>query len=166
MLSKHIHENSELAKQAGFANIFLKVMPELTYLFQSALVQEVAYNSMLEADRSRLHLAVGETLENLYPDQLASLDLATRLGQHFFAAGDAPRAFKYYSLAGDAALTSYANLEAESRYRKAFSLARSDSERAPVLFGLGKALVGQSRSEESIQVWRQGIDIDQTAIVP
>ncbi|GAH16910.1 unnamed protein product, partial [marine sediment metagenome] len=120
------------------------------------------YNSLLEADRKRLHQAVGEALEDLYADQLASLDLAPILGQHFFAAGDAPRAFKYYSLAGDAALASYANREAESRYRKALTLARSDSERAPLLFGLGQALDGQSRSEESIQIWREGIDIHRT----
>ena len=139
-----------------------QVTPELTYVFQSALVQEVAYNSLLEADRRRLHQAVGEALEDLYADQLASLDLAPRLGQHFFAAGDTPRAFKYYSLAGDAALASYANREAESHYRKALTLARSDSERAPLLFGLGQALDGQSRSEESIQIWREGIDIHRT----
>jgi len=139
-----------------------QVTPELTYVFQSALVQEVAYNSLLEADRSRLHQAVGEALEVLYPDQLDSLDLAPRLGQHFFAAGDTPRAFKYYSLAGDAALASYANREAENRYRKALTMAQSDSERATLLFGLGKALTGQSRSEESIQTWREGIDIHRT----
>ncbi|HSF83412.1 MAG TPA: SpoIIE family protein phosphatase [Anaerolineales bacterium] len=136
-----------------------QVAPELTYVFQSALVQEVAYNSLLEADRSRLHQAVGEALEILYPDQLDSLDLAPRLAQHFFAAGDTRRAFKYYSLAGDAALASYANREAESRYRKALSMAQSDSERATLLFGLGMALYGQSRAEESIQIWREGIDI-------
>jgi len=139
-----------------------QVTPELTYVFQSALVQEVVYNSLLEADRRRLHQAVGEALEDLYPDQLASLDLAPRLGQHFYAAGDDSRAFRYYSLAGDAALASYANREAESRYRKALTLARSDSERASMLFGLGQALRGQSRSEECIQVWREGIDLHQT----
>jgi len=140
----------------------VQTTPELTYEFQSALVQEVAYNSLLEADRRRLHQSVGETLEYLYPNLLDSLELATSLGQHFFAAGDTPRSFKYYSLAGDAALASYANLEAESRYRKALTLASSDSERAPLLFGLGKALVGQSRSEDGIQIWREGIDLLRT----
>ena len=37
-----------------------QVTPELTYVFKSALVQEVVYNSLLEADRKRLHQAVGE----------------------------------------------------------------------------------------------------------
>ena len=147
-------------ESAGLTHVS-QVTPELTYTFQSALVQEVAYNSLLEADRKRLHQAIGEALEKLYPDQIATLELRTRLGQHFFAAGDTPRAFKYYSMAGDAALASYANPEAESRYRKALALARSESERAPLLFGLGKALIGQSRSEESIQIWRMGIDLYQ-----
>lgn len=145
-------------ESAGLTRV-AQVTPELTYVFQSALVQEVAYNSLLEADRSRLHQAVGEALEILYKDQLDSLDLAPRLGQHFFAAGDTSRAFKYYSLAGDAALASYANREAENLYRKALSLAQSDSERAALLFGFGMALYGQSRSEESIQIWREGIDL-------
>jgi predicted ATPase len=88
-----------------------QVEPELEYLFRHALVQDAAYASLLKADRRVLHKAVGEALERLYPDQLASRELAPVLGRHFREAGDAGRAFKYYALAGEAALGTYANQE-------------------------------------------------------
>jgi len=50
--------------------------PELEYLFRHALVQDAAYASLVKADRKQLHLAVGEALESLYPEQVASRELA------------------------------------------------------------------------------------------
>jgi len=61
------------------------VQPELEYLFRHALVQDAAYASILRADRKRIHLAVGEALERLYPARAA--ELAPTLAQHFSAAG-------------------------------------------------------------------------------
>lgn len=137
-----------------------RLEPDLEYLFRHALVQDAAYASLLKADRQRLHLAVGEALERMYPEQLD--ELAPRLAQHFFQAGDDQRALKYFTLAGDAALSSYANQEAESRYRQALHLARSESERAPLLLGLGQAVYGQGRFKEAIEIWREGLDLYQT----
>ena len=75
--------------------------PELEYLFRHALVQDAAYESLLLADRKRLHRIAGESLEQLYPDRLD--ELAPILGHHFALAGDAQRALKYFTLAGDVA---------------------------------------------------------------
>jgi serine phosphatase RsbU (regulator of sigma subunit) len=145
-------------ESSGLIRIY-KVAPELSYIFQSALIQETAYDSLLEADRKKLHHAVGKALEELYSNERDASELAPMLGHHFFNAGDYNRALKYYTLAGDMALASYANQEAENHYRIALKLTESDSERAPLLYGLGMALRGQSRSEECIQVWREAIDI-------
>jgi tetratricopeptide (TPR) repeat protein len=128
---------------------------DLEYLFRHALVQEAAYASLLKADRKQLHLAVGETVEYLYPDRLS--ELAPVLARHFSAAGDEARALKYFALAGDAALKSYANAEAESHYRAALALVAAAPERARLLSGLGEALLRQSRFEEAGRIWREAI---------
>ena len=99
------------------------VQPELEYLFRHALVQDAAYASLVKADRKQLHLVVGEALERLYPDQLASRELAPVLAQHFYQAGDGERALRYFTLAGDAAARVYANAEAEMQYARALELA-------------------------------------------
>jgi tetratricopeptide (TPR) repeat protein len=98
--------------------------PELEYLFRHALVQDAAYASILRADRKRLHLAVGEAFEQLYPDQVASRELAPLLARHFAEAGDDVRALKYFTLAGDAASKVYANAEAIVHYTRALEIAK------------------------------------------
>ncbi|HJW90490.1 MAG TPA: AAA family ATPase, partial [Anaerolineales bacterium] len=143
-------------ESAGLIRI-AKVEPDLEYLFRHTLVQEAAYASLLVDDRKRLHRSVGEAVERIYPDRLDSHDLAPRLGQHFCEAGDDERALKYYTLAGEAALAFYANQEAEEYYRQALCLACTDEERPLLLAGLGEALARQSRYEEALLVWREGL---------
>ena len=48
-------------------------VPELTYLFRHALIQEGAYQSLLRADRRLVHRAAGETLEVLRRAPAAAL---------------------------------------------------------------------------------------------
>ena len=95
--------------------------PELEYLFRHALVQDAAYESLLFSDRKQLHLSVGQTIEQMYPEQLA--EIAPVLGQHFAAAEDDEKALHYFTLAGDTAVASHANQEAISHYQQALTLA-------------------------------------------
>jgi serine phosphatase RsbU (regulator of sigma subunit)/Flp pilus assembly protein TadD len=134
-----------------------QIEPELEYLFRHALMQEAAYNSLLTADRKRLHLAVGETIEHLYPDRLD--ERAAMLARHFERAGDDERALKYYIKAGENALASFANQEAESYYRWALELSCPDCERVVLLSGLGEALYRLGRSDEAIQTWDDAIHL-------
>jgi tetratricopeptide (TPR) repeat protein len=101
-----------------------RMEPELEYLFRHALIHDAAYASLVKADRRALHREVGETLERLYPDRLASQELAPLLGEHFFQAGDDERALKYLTLAGDAAARVYANAEALQHYTRALEIAK------------------------------------------
>jgi len=96
--------------------------PELEYLFRHVLIQDAAYASLLRADRRTLHRVVGETLERTYPDRLD--ELAPVLAEHFAAADDDDRAFKYFTLAGDAAARVYANAEAVTHYTRAIEIAK------------------------------------------
>src|SRR3989440_13066320 len=46
------------------------LMPEPAYIFKHAVIQDVAYQSLLIQRRKALHQAVGEAVEELYPDRL------------------------------------------------------------------------------------------------
>jgi serine phosphatase RsbU (regulator of sigma subunit)/tetratricopeptide (TPR) repeat protein len=141
-------------ESAGLVRI-AQLEPDLEYLFRHALVREAAYSSILSSDQKRLHLAVGEAIEQLYPEKLA--EYAAMLAYHFGAAGEARKAMKYCSLAGEAALSSYANQEAESHFRCALGMVMRKPERANLLYLLGVALFRQSRYPEAIQIWHEGI---------
>ena len=51
--------------------------PQITYLFKHAFTQEVAYRSLLTAQRRELHHRVAVTLEALFPDRLEEVLWAT-----------------------------------------------------------------------------------------
>ena len=94
----------------------VKTHPELEFMFRHALIQEAAYNSLLLEDRKKLHRQVGEAIEQTYPDQVASRELAPVLADHFAKAEDDQRALKYFTMAGDANAAVYANAEAVENF--------------------------------------------------
>lgn len=147
--------NLNTLESAGLIRL-AQLEPELEYLFRHALVQEAAYASLLEADRRRLHRAVGEAVEALYGDRIE--DHAALLARHFERAGDPVRALHYFRVAAQAALDAYANREAEVLYRDALELEGDSAERADLLEGLGAALYGQSRFDAAVTVWEDGIN--------
>ena len=93
-------------ESAGLVRI-AQLEPDLEYLFRHALVREAAYSSILSVDQKKLHLAVGEAIELLYPERLD--EFAAMLSYHFGEAGDTQKALKYCTLAGESALAAYAN---------------------------------------------------------
>ena len=147
-------ENAGLVRMAH-------VEPELEYLFRHALVQEAAYATLLASDRQRLHLAVGQTVERLYPDSLE--ENAARLAHHFKEASQDDQALKYFSLAGGAALNSYANQEAEAHYRKALELPGGQTQRVDLLAGLAESLYRQGYTQDAIQTWMEAAGLAHSA---
>jgi len=105
--------------------------PELEYLFRHTLVQDVAYDSLVKADRRTLHHAAGEALEGLYPDRVETREYAPLVGHHFLEAGEEARALHYFTLAGDAAAQAYAVAEAAAHYSQGLELARRASPPVP-----------------------------------
>jgi class 3 adenylate cyclase/tetratricopeptide (TPR) repeat protein len=99
----------------------LGLLPEPAYIFKHALIQDVAYHSLLIQRRKELHRAVGYTIEELYPDRLANHyeELA-----HHFVQGEAwEKAFDYLVLAGDKAKNAYASQTALDFYARALEVA-------------------------------------------
>ena len=91
--------------------------PNPEYRFRHGLLQEVAYASLLESTRRKLHKRVGEALEEIYqesPEEVFAL-----LARHFAEANKPEKAVEYLLKAGDAARALYADQEALEHYRKA-----------------------------------------------
>jgi class 3 adenylate cyclase/tetratricopeptide (TPR) repeat protein len=97
------------------------LLPEPAYIFKHAVIQDVAYHSLLVQRRKELHRAVGYAIEELYPNRLA--DHYEELAYHF-AQGEAwQKAMHYSTLAGDRAAHAFANTEASKQYTMALQAA-------------------------------------------
>ena len=102
--------------------------PAPEYRFRHGLVQEAAYNTLLEARRRELHLRVGEALLELHRDSPA--EVYGLLARHF-AEGDEPeRAVEYLLKAGDEAGAVYADDEAIVLYRQALGFMERTGDEA------------------------------------
>lgn len=91
--------------------------PEIEYAFRHALIQDVAYQSLLGARRTELHRRVGEAMEKLFADRVT--ELRGIIAEHFLRGEDWVRAVELLSAAGDAASLLYAHAEARQRYTQA-----------------------------------------------
>jgi hypothetical protein len=87
------------------------------YRFRHGLVQEVAYGTLLEAERRERHLRVGEALVELHPDSPA--EVYGLLAHHFAEADEPERATEYLLKAANAARAAFAEDEAIELYRRA-----------------------------------------------
>ncbi len=152
-----LFNNLSTLESTGLIQI-AKVEPDLEYMFHHSLVQDAAYALLLKSDRKRLHLIVGEAIEILYPER--TKELAATLGYHFKEASQEERALSYLLIAGEVALATNANQEAEIQYRRGLELTcPSEAETARLYSGLGEALYRQGRLDESMSAFRAGIDI-------
>jgi class 3 adenylate cyclase/tetratricopeptide (TPR) repeat protein len=95
------------------------LFPDLEYVFKHALVQDVAYGSLLAPRRRLLHALVGRAMEELYADRIE--EFAGDLAHHFEAGEVWPKAFEYARRAGDRARALFANREAIQFYTRALA---------------------------------------------
>jgi len=100
-----------------------RAFPELEYAFKHALIQDVAYESLLGARRQELHEAVGRAIERLYADRLD--EQAPLLAHHYGRSVHPDRMIDWALLAGDRAARLYANAEATLYYEQALVGART-----------------------------------------
>jgi class 3 adenylate cyclase/tetratricopeptide (TPR) repeat protein len=98
-------------------------LPEVTYEFKHALLQDAAYSSLLRAKRQQLHARIGQVLEERFPHTAEARP--ELLAHHFREAGLPERAIPYALQAGDAAVARYASAEANVRYGAALEMARA-----------------------------------------
>ena len=86
------------------------VPPQATYTFKHALIQDVAYQSLLRSTRQQYHQRIAQTLEAQFPETVATQP--ELLAQHYTTAGCHEQAILYWLRAGQLASDRSANLEA------------------------------------------------------
>jgi tetratricopeptide (TPR) repeat protein len=98
------------------------LLPELAYIFKHALIQEVAYNSLLLKKRREIHERIGRAIEDLYRDRLE--EFYEMLAYHFARGGDPEKAGHYLTLSGNKAARRNSHWEAYSFYKEALAAIR------------------------------------------
>ncbi|MBV8652009.1 MAG: adenylate cyclase, partial [Alphaproteobacteria bacterium] len=87
--------------------------PQAEFLFKHALVQDVAYGSLLRSTRQLLHARIAAVLEAEFPETAPEL-----LAQHWAQAGEGERAVSHWRKAGKQAIQRGANREAIAQLTK------------------------------------------------
>src|SRR5712691_1184245 len=95
------------------------LLPEPAYIFKHAVIQDVAYNSLLMQRRKALHRAVGEAIEELYQDRLE--EYYAELAHHFTQGEVWEKACNYCRQAGEKAMVQSAYREAVRYFEQALS---------------------------------------------
>ncbi len=134
-----------------------------TYAFPDALVQEVAYDTLLVQNRQQLHQRIGEMLEAFYADSIEQN--CELLAYHFSRSNEQEKALKYLAMAAQKSADKYANATAIQYYSQILQIRRAQGDKAGqagALYSMGvKAYeIGDYPNarpwlEESIQLLRE-----------
>jgi len=131
-------------------------MGELEYLFNHALVQEVAYRSILPTKLKDLHLNVARSIEKIFEERL--YEFYGMLAYHYSRGEKLEKAEEYLIKAGEEALKSSASNEALYYYREALSIYQrlrgdsADPEKIAMLEkNIGLALFNRGHYTEAIE---------------
>jgi serine/threonine protein kinase/tetratricopeptide (TPR) repeat protein len=95
-------------------------MAEIEYLFKHALVQEVAYESILLRKRKELHGKVAAAIESVFAEKMH--EFYGMLAFHYSLGENLEKAEKYLIKAGEEALRTAASSEALHYYQEALKL--------------------------------------------
>ena len=96
------------------------IPPYATYSFKHALVQDVAYGSLLRSPRQQLHARVGSVLQERFHDTIVKQP--ELLAHHFSEAGLTEEAISWWRQAGEQARERSANLEAIAHLTRGLAL--------------------------------------------
>ena len=112
---------SGLVNLQGLEFIYEKsLFPDLEYIFRHALVQEVAYNSLLTTRRKEIHEKIGQAIESLYAQRLE--EFYEMLAYHYSKSGNLPKAYQYLKQAAGKAVRNDALLESLRLYKEAMGV--------------------------------------------
>ena len=146
---------SGLVNLQGLEFIYEKsLFPDLEYIFRHALVQEVAYNSLLITRRKEIHGKIGQAIEELYSQRLE--ELVPILAYHYIRSDQQNKTIKYALLAGDQAAGLYANTEATTYYEQAFAI----SQTLPVSPQVQQWQIDAALKLAAVGITRQDIERD------
>ena len=107
---------AELVYQRG-------TLPQATYMFKHALIQEAAYQSLLRSTRQQVHQRIAQALEAQFPEIVETQP--ELVAQHYTAAGCPEQAILYWLQAGQHASERSAHLEAISHFTTGIELLKT-----------------------------------------
>src|SRR5262245_45480529 len=129
--------------------------PEATYSFKHALIQDAAYQSLLESQRRELHERIADVLAAEYPERAAAEP--ELLARHAEAAGRIPEAIAGYERAGEQARERSAYEEAIRHLRQAIALLATqpetrerDAREAALQLTLGHSLLARGYAHADV----------------
>ncbi|MGH8063949.1 MAG: AAA family ATPase [Candidatus Entotheonellia bacterium] len=96
------------------------VPPQATYTFKHALIQDVAYQSLLRSTRQQYHQRIAQALEAQFPETVETQP--ELVAQHYTTAGCHEQAVIYWQRAGEHASDRSANVEAVSHFTTGIEL--------------------------------------------
>ena len=127
------------------------------YLFKHDVLREVTYESVIKRLRKTYHGLVADWLIANCGDRIG--EYSGLIAEHLLLAGRKETACNYFIQAGQSALDSYANSEAEGYFKHALELSSNASLKADILTGLGETLKRQGKNDEAKLSWQQAIDL-------
>jgi tetratricopeptide (TPR) repeat protein len=137
------------------------LFPELKYVFKHALVQEVAYNSLLLKRRKEIHGNIGQAIETLYAERLE--EFYEMLAYHYARSEHAGRAYPYLKLSGTKAARNSALWESFRFYREAIDVLKSQpesmatkKEEMEIRLLMVSPMISLGFPEDSLDVLKQG----------
>ena len=144
--------------------------PYDTYTFKHALMQDIAYQTLLKTRRRELHQAVAQVVREKFPAQAESEP--ELLARHYEAAGLTEEAFRCYHRAGQRAQERSAHEEATTQFRKAIELLVTlprdparDTREATVQIALAGSLVAARgfAHPETAAVWERAQSLSESS---
>ena len=144
-------------------------VPEATYTFKHALVQDAAYDSLLKSARQKLNGQIATVLVRQFPDIVETEP--ERVAHHFTEAGLIAEAVAGWRQAGERAARRSTNIEAINHLRRGLELVdllpAGDERNAPALalrMALGPLLVASkgNAAAEVESIYREAFDLCQT----
>lgn len=124
------------------------------YAFQSAMLQESIYKTLLLSDRQRLHSQAAQAIEN--DNKLSNDERMELLAYHYAESMSPLRALPYLIGAADLSARRYANETAIQHYRRALQLIGTGeydpNALAAIWIGLGRTLKFNGQYVEATQI--------------
>ncbi len=145
----------------------------MEYVFRSPLVRDVAYASILNAQRTASHRQVADYLAQLFGEEILAQYYGL-VAYHYHSAGEQKRELFYALSAAERAQSLYAHAEALSYYTRVLELLDELAQsgvhvsdrlvldwRLETLKGLGQVYFGTGRIAEAEERFRQAIAVGQ-----
>jgi class 3 adenylate cyclase/predicted ATPase len=99
------------------------MLPQATYVFKHALIQDAAYQSLLRSTRQGYHRRIAEVLVEHFPETAETQP--ELLAQHFTEADLLERAIDYWQQAGEKAMQRSAHVETIAHLRQGLALLKT-----------------------------------------